>query len=282
MAEKWIESFRAIFAAGKEISLLNVFKGIPLSFPARIEQIDENYIHVRTENHQAVCMYLEKSTFIQSDMLPEVLRADVIELDAEKHIATLGNFSRVKSDIGSRHLVRIQPQEPLAGDIHMPAEDSIERGELADISQNGLAIFVNPSFMNVWRIGKGDELIVSLRLPGVYTIGDYRTDFLDENTPIDRFARDNIRYSPVPTRDQRKKDYSISQTPAHKVSNPKFRIKAVIANITLEKEIDRYRIGMRILSAEPSRTIITQFIAQRQSEIIREIKTLYGMLIKKQ
>ena len=280
MADKWIEYFKEIFSAGKEISLLNVFKGIPLSFPAKIEQIDENHIHVCTENHQAVCMYLEKSTYIQSDMLPEVLRADVIDLDAENHLATLGNFSQVKSDIGSRHLVRIQPQEPLEGDIQLTVEDSVERGELADISQNGLGIYVNSSFMNVWRVSKGDELIVSLRLPGVYSIGEYRSDFLDENTPIDRFARDNIRFSPVPNREAKKKDYGAM--PVHKVSNPKFRIKAIIANITQEKAIDRYRIGMRILSAEPSRTIITQFIAQRQSEIIREIKTLYGMLIKKQ
>ena len=281
MAGNWLEIFAGLSAADKEINLLNVFKGVPLSFPAKITNVERDYISVLTDTHQAVCMYLEKFTYIQSLEFPEIVRAEVFDLDAKKQIAVLGAFSEVKSDIGSRNLVRIQPQEPLEGQIQLPENDLIERGELADISQNGLAVYVSKGLLGFWRLAKGDELIITMELPGDYTVGEYRVDSaLNDSASIDRFAKDNIRFSPVPSRESRKYEYASSSAQAHKIRNPKFRIKAAIANIIPEPNGDRYRIGLRMLSTDLPRSIITQFIAQRQSEIIREIKTLYDLLVK--
>lgn len=281
MAGTWLELFAELSAAGKEINLLNVFKGIPLSFPAQIASIESEHISVHTDTHQAVCMYLEKFTYIQSSEFPQIVRAEVFDLDARRQIAVLGGFSEVKSDIGSRNLVRIQPQEPLEGQIQLPANDLIEPGELADISQNGLAVFISKSLLGIWRLTKGDELIITMELPGTYTVGEYRIDSIpNDTTSIDRFSKDNIRFSPVPSRESRKYEYTHSTTQADKIRNPKFRIRAVIANIMPEPDGDRYRIGMRMMSTDLPRSIITQFIAQRQSEIIREIKTLYDLLVK--
>ncbi len=280
MVDQWMDIFQALFAAGKEVNLLNVYKGVPLSFPAKIVQVDESFLHVETDNHQAVCMYLEKATFVQSTALVDILRAEVIGLDAKQHIATLGNFSKVEQDIGNRNLVRIQPQEPLEGDVRLPSDDQVERGELADLSQNGLAIFMTRKTVEYWRLQIGQELVVALNLPGAFTIGEYRVEPLNNNQPIDRFARDNIRYSPVPSRELKKSELPGPVTPARKVMNPRFLIKASIVNLGLDSDRERYRIGMRILSTDPPRPLISQFIAKRQSEIIREIKSLYSMLLK--
>ncbi len=281
MVDTWIEIFGKISTAKEEINLLNVYKGVPLSFPARVVSIEPDSIQVFTDNHQSVCMFLEKHTYIQSQMLPEILEADVLNLDTDQNIATLGNFRPIEQDIGQRRLVRIQPKESLEGNIQLPNDNEIGSGTLADISQNGLAVYLERQSVEYWRLKPLQDVVVILQIPGTYTVGQIRLEFGSDNKPIDRFARDNIRYSPVPSWEAKKKEPEESETTYQHLSNPKMRIHAVIANMRLEASKDRYRIGMKIVSTEPPRQIINQFITQRQSEIIREIRSLYNMIAKK-
>jgi hypothetical protein len=57
-----------------------------------------------------------------------------------------------------------------------------------------------------------------------------------------------------------------------------FRVGGVLVNLREEKKSNRYRFGLHLLPWGSSRAIISKFIVQRQSEIIREVRTLYDML----
>jgi hypothetical protein len=116
------------------------------------------------------------------------------------------------------------------------------RGELADISQDGLAIYLPRLFFSPRVFFKGARVVITLRLPG--------------------------DYSSNPSR------------PGPILSDPKVDIHALVANIRLDEAHSRCRIGLKILPNDPPRPLIAQFIAQRQVEIIREIKTMYDLLVK--
>jgi hypothetical protein len=203
MSDEFLAQLNDLAASRAEINLLNVFEGVPLSFSAKILGFRENSIDVLTDQHQAVCMFFEKKTFIQSKRLPEILQADVLGLDPIQRIATLSNFSRVKSGIGNRLLVRVQPKDPLEGSIKNQHGKPVMRGELADISQDGIAIYLPEEQFTPTQFYPGANLTVSLRLPGVYVTRLPKTGISSNEAAPGRFDRSNVRYSPNIGRENR-------------------------------------------------------------------------------
>ena len=82
--EEILKIFRKIASEGRRIRLLNVYKGIPISYAARITNIGDASVSVHTEKIQLVCMYREKETFIQNVRFPHLVRAGVVMVDTDK------------------------------------------------------------------------------------------------------------------------------------------------------------------------------------------------------
>jgi hypothetical protein len=80
--------------------------------------------------------------------------------------------------------------------------------------------------------------------------------------------------------ESRSNDASHLAGPVKRLENVNVDIHGVIVNTIQEKTNSRYRIGLSILLNDPASGLITQFIAQRQSEIIREIKLMYDLLVQ--
>lgn len=221
-------------------------------------------------------MFFEKKTFIQSKLLPEIYQAEVTDLDPIDRVATLANFSRVVSGIGNRMLVRVQPREPLEGKVQNQYGDNIVRGELADISQDGLAIYLAKEIFSPRQYAKDANITVTLRLPGVYRTSLPNTSPLPVGKSNGRFSRENVHFTFI----NRTVKPPEAEANVQALENPLVSIHGIVINTNPEEIRGCYRIGMRILFNDPSRTFITQFIAQRQSEIIREIKAMYDLLIQ--
>ncbi|MDR3574134.1 MAG: hypothetical protein P4L50_09740 [Anaerolineaceae bacterium] len=280
MAETILDLLKKLAASGNEIYLLNVYKGVPLSYAAKIIEVSDFYARVLTDTYQTVGMYIEKTTYIQSQWLPDILRADVIELDSREKTAILANFSYVTNGIGKRMQVRIQPKETLEGSIQNIQDNRIVRAELADISQEGFAFYLPKLMFSQREYFKGAQLKVTLQLPGDYKINQSKTDVAADNNSGDRFSRNNVRNNPVNSQGSR----SIGVLPGNAftsyLSNPKIVIRGIVANIRAEETHARYRIGARILSTDPPWPLIPQFISQRQAEIIKEIRLMGELLAK--
>jgi hypothetical protein len=279
MAQNTMDVFKKIAASGGEAYLLNVYKGIPISVPAKILSVSDNSLRVVTDNYQTVCMFIEKKTFIQSEWLTEVLKADVVEMSATERIATLTNFRPVDSGVGNRNQVRIQPKDPLEGSIQNVSDSRTVKGELADISQDGLAIYLIAGTFGLSQFYKGTYVTINLTLPGEFTVSQAKTGTLPDNAKTDRFARENVRFTTAPG-PKAPEPTSKGSLYAQRVTNPKLVIRAVVAYARPEGAHTRTRVGMHILPNDPVRPLLAQFIAQRQSEIIREIKMMYDLLAK--
>lgn len=271
--------FMTIFwnlASGREtISLINVYKGIPISYPATIINVGENAIQVITEKYQIVCLYHERETFIQSPEISEIIQAKVAGLDAPTSTVVLSDFEIVTKTIGERREVRVCPKFSIEGEVQSQDLADTYQGELADISQSGLGIYINERdfYPRIYRPGR--KLTLSFKLPGTYQIFEkkgYEQSSYSRDE-MSRFDRSNIRHSsihqPKPT----------TEAPnVRRLISPELTLQGTIAN-TLELESQkRYRVGVRLILDEFSRLVISQFIAQRQSEIIQEINSVYQLI----
>lgn len=270
-----ISMFKQAAQAKQAIYLLNVYKGVPISYEASVVDVSWATIKVKTQKYQVVCLYREKETYIQSRAWQKILHARVVEVDLQKTEAVLTSFEYAKSRIGDRMRVRVQPLGPMEGDVQTKESPQNSRCELSDISQDGVSIYLPSRLYSPQIYAKGVNISLTLRFPGSYTITEY--DAKDETsrraTLPDRFSREDLRLWSSPDRPHEVDGFSDRQ-----VRLPELQIKGLVVNVREEPAYRRYRIGIRIHPDDFSRTVISQFIFQRQTEIIKELKAVYEML----
>ena len=273
--EEILGLFPQIKREKKEIKLINVYKGFPISYPGTVVAVGKKAIKVKTEAFQTVCLYLDKETYVQSDIFPAVVRANVVDLDFNKLEATLSTFKYVVGGIGHRTQVRVEPKVPMEGLIQSKERHTVVRGELADISLDGLAVYLKPQLFTPRLYYKGAEIIIHTKLPGMKKPSTPRV--IEENMPrrpeaqprFDDLRRASTRlpmaeYPPIYTGDSPRRG--------------EFVILGTIVNLREESLYRRWRLGIHLNAESSSRALISEFMLQRQSEILREIRSLYNAL----
>jgi hypothetical protein len=274
MDEPIINLLREITATKGKLNILSIYKGLPLSSPAVILECGQVAMLVQIDKNQAVSMFTDKFTFLQSSQLPEIVSADVAYLDFQQQRAQLFNFRYAKRGIGKRRMIRVTPADTLSSDITDRADSSGVRGELADISQDGIGIYLSKDVFKSRQFPNGVEMIINLTLPGVYTLSTQEKEIDHPNESLDRFSSRNVRFNPIGN----------AGPPANKtmdaprVNSPRLQIHAVVVNVIFEPAHARYRLGFKINPTDASRAMIAQFVAQRQAEIIREVRSMYDLL----
>jgi hypothetical protein len=266
--------FKRASKANQTIYLLNVYKGVPISYEATLVDVSWATIKIKTQKYQVVCLYREHETFVQSRLWTETLKAQVVEVDIPKAEAVLANFQYVKSRIGDRTRVRVEPEQRLEGNIQAKDVKQTFHCELADLSQDGLAIYIPTRYYSPEVYARGTAVVLDLHFPGIYTITEYDPkETPTRRVPQDRFSREDLRMITSATRTNISDDYSERQ-----VRLPVLKVKGMVVNAREEPSSHRHRIGIRINPDDFSRTVISQFIFQRQTDIIKELKAVYESL----
>jgi hypothetical protein len=268
-------------ASNAEIYLMNVYKGVPLSFPAVITGGGARGLHVQADRYQVACMYIEKETYIRSERLPHILSAQVIDLDLAGRTAFLAGFLAGHGGIGSRMQVRVELEEPLGGKLQNHQRGRFLKGELVDLSQDGLGFYLDGEDIPAAEFFKGARVSVCLHLPGQYEKGSRKTAPLSPERPGERFERGNVRFSPFGSPEKGMPAPGTGPLSGQTIQSPEVLVQGTVAHILRESGRGRWRVGVRTDSNDPSRPLIGQVIVQRQAEIIREIKALYDLLLEK-
>jgi hypothetical protein len=272
-----ISTFRSLQRQNKEIQLLNVYKGVPISYPATIQDASEVSIRVRTDKYQIVPMFRESKTFIRSDAFPLTLRASVMEIDLSMLEAVLAGFEPTTSHIGDRTAVRVEPDDALHSLLQTQDKKTTISGELADVAQTGLALYTSDANFSSAEFKKGTEVSIHLRLPGIDKIPGSSLN-LNDLPNIDV----------VPWYDKVRKirisDFPQAEIRTTRSSNVKsdLVLHGVVAYCKTEVLLRRHRIGIRFDKNDPARSILAAFITQRQAEIIRELRSIYNLLFPDQ
>ena len=280
LSSEILHNFHKFVDSKEEIQLVNVYKGVPISYPAKAIEVKAHTLLLETDPFQIVCLYRDKMTFIQHQSFPVSIQASVVQVDFNTNQTSLSAFKYVGSTIGDRRQVRVEPKEMITGTLHSKDADVTVRGELADISLNGIAIYIKPSLYspNIFRVG--NKISVALQLPGVKKPGpeDYTDTGSLRMEPKPRY--ENLRSRNITGALDRTEYPSIyGASDSSTISGPEdFTFHGTIVHNKPENLYGRHRIGIQSNPGGQSRAILSQFIIQRQSEIIREVRSLYDVL----
>lgn len=239
------------------IRLLNIYKGLPISYDTSIIAVGFSEIQVPGSKSHIACLFHQGESFIQSDDIPYILRSTVKSLNLAQDYAVLTNFEVAQPTIGKREQIRVEPDDPLVVSIQFKGAAYEFLAPLADISASGISVFFE-DFLFPSRLAQpGNEFAMSITIP----------DFV---------ARKMKKVPPRTNIDVRKTTAPLRATPTPSGQDGQVVIKAngkVIA-VRQEPELNRYRMSASILFKDLSRMVILQYISHRQAEIIKDLRIL--------
>ncbi len=243
---------KQIAASQTDIRLLNVYKGLPISYDAQIHSIGDKELRVHSNANQLACLYYQRETFLQVAELPFALRSQVVSLHLGKQDATLTNLEVASRNVGNRSQIRVEPDEPLLALIQFAGAPIGLSAPIADISAEGASVFLE-SYMYASRVCRpGNPVSVSITLPD--SISQKMKKLV--NKPVRETA--GLHFDP-----SGRQTNTITITTTGKV-----------ISVQPQPAWQRYRVGMQLLFKDLSRTVILQYISQRQAEIIRDLSLL--------
>lgn len=159
-----MEKMWQILQQNGTITMINAFRGVPITCEARMIMTSQNHAAFNVTPHQVVCLSMEKSTYLLSEHFPETVKARVMTVDLPQTDVILTRFGYVGNVLGKRADVRVQPKEPLQ--VQVQAGEFETAATLADVSRSGLGMFsfaayINPSF----EYKRNAAVSITLRLP---------------------------------------------------------------------------------------------------------------------
>lgn len=145
--EQIVACFRELFKQGKtRVSLVNYYKGLPLSYPATIAVVDRGVLELDIHPQQAVAIDKDRYAFIRCPAFSHVVGAHVQYVNVRKQAATLKGFFFAELMAERRNAIRLELDPPTEAAFEAGGES--QQGRLVDLSMSGAAITFDhtPSF----------------------------------------------------------------------------------------------------------------------------------------
>jgi len=149
---------------GKQFSLLNYYKEIPVSYDAKLLNVENEMAEFEVHEYQAKVISLEKKVLMyaqESNGLLEDVCGEAFYVNSAKKRVILSKFSYAKIRSGLRRFVRVRLDREVQADLI--GESDVLKGNVIDISLGGAAI----TFMSNELLVPGTEQNLFLKLPDV-------------------------------------------------------------------------------------------------------------------
>lgn len=238
------------------LRLLNVYKGLPVSYEVNIHSVGDSEIQVHSNRNQLACLYYQRETYLQGEELPFTLRSQVMSLHLSKEDAVLANLEIAPNSIGNRSQIRVEPDEPLLAVIQFNGSPSEFFVPLTDISAEGAGVHFEHYMFPARLCQPGNEISMSIWLP-------------------DTSSSKRKKLSTRPLIESRSsKSFSRPDSPSGQEGKVVLTTKGRVVSVRPEFQSNRYRIGLRLFFRDLARSVILHYISQRQSEIIRDLSVL--------
>ncbi len=143
-----------------DISLLNYYRELPVSFPAYIESVDRGVVQLKVHEMQVASMLMQKATIIKSGHLRFSVIANVLRLRRRECTAYLAQFSYVRVHADQRAYVRVKVAGKYSATFHYGKHQL--KGLIEDLSFSGVAIKAPSGCI----LEENPQGTVSLWLPG--------------------------------------------------------------------------------------------------------------------
>lgn len=238
------------------IRLLNIYKGLPISYDTNIASVGITEIQVPGSKNHIACLYYQGESYLQGDDLPVIIRSTVKSLNLAQDYAVLTNFEVAQSNIGKRMQIRVEPDDPLVVSIQFKGSAYEFLAPLADISVNGASVFFE-DFMFPTRLAQpGNEITMTISIPD-FVVRKIKKLPQRPGSEGRKVMTTPLRANPVGGHDGQ-----IVITASGKVVAVRAEAK------------QKYRVSAQLYFKDLSRMVILQYISHRQSEIIKDLRIL--------
>lgn len=141
------------------VHLTNYYRGLPVTYPARIVAVERGSVDLDVNPQQAVAIESDRYTLINSKFFPDPIVANVQYVNVRKHAVSLNKLCFVEVLAEKRGAVRLSLDPPVKSTIQ--CEDQAIEGNLVDISIQGIAVKVDA----LLELETGTEMSVKFMLP---------------------------------------------------------------------------------------------------------------------
>ncbi|HEY3312456.1 MAG TPA: hypothetical protein VGK00_12520 [Anaerolineales bacterium] len=150
-----------------EIMLLNIYKGLPISYDAYIKSINTAEIRVLSNRYQLACLHHQGETYIRERDLPFVIRSRVKELDLENEEAVLSGLEIAPENIGNRMGVRVEPAGAMEASLQLKDRQAAITAPISDISTHGATVYLDNGQLAGKQLQVGEDANLTFSLPQV-------------------------------------------------------------------------------------------------------------------
>ena len=130
-----------IFNKSSSISLNNLYKGIPIQESARVNGFNNGIIQVKIKPTKLSFYEKEKFTFVQHDLIPDIIKANILKIDRDRSVIILNSLEFLKSSPVERSNTRIKPNKNIHA-ILTKNNKKLAEGNIISISEDSISLKV--------------------------------------------------------------------------------------------------------------------------------------------
>lgn len=132
-----------IFKKLSDIKLYNFYQGVPIVEKVKIASFDESVLQIRIDTIKLPFYQNEKFTFIQHDLIPNIIKARILKIDPIRSLMLLGKLEFLDSSPVERSGIRIEPEKEIYASVSKDNKKLIE-GSILSLSENSIVLLVKP------------------------------------------------------------------------------------------------------------------------------------------
>ncbi len=126
-----------IFKKDPHIKLHNFFKNIPLIEKAIIKNFQKDFLKIKIDPQKLSFYKKEKSIYLEHNLLPDILKADIFKIDFSDSLLYLYNLEFLDSSPVDREDIRVKPHKTII--VHVSyAQRHLFEGIIVDLSINSI------------------------------------------------------------------------------------------------------------------------------------------------
>lgn len=155
-----------IFKKLNSVKLFNFYQGLPISEKVKVLNFYQGLIQVELDPVKMPFYENEEFTFIQHDLIPAIIKADIIKLEPKKSIMVLGKLTFLDSSPVERSSIRVEPEKEIYASLNLDSKKILE-GHISSISENSVLLEVKQNVADelsqepLW----GVELTLQFQIP---------------------------------------------------------------------------------------------------------------------
>ncbi len=131
------ENLSQIFTESPHLNVYGFYKEMPLSNKVKVTESKMGYAKIKTSGEFIPFIKRQEYVYIEHNMIPDILRADVMHIDYQSNIVELSNFKFLDNSPVHRKNIRVTPHRPIQATVEHENDIFIE-GLIADISKNSI------------------------------------------------------------------------------------------------------------------------------------------------